>query len=482
MADPANSNLAGTVIPLPTSDRRTGDPLLGKRLDGYARVVWMAFWAAVFLPFVAPFFDGFGWSWPKVAQAFEQMIEVGIAFYGALVPWYQLFLLTLIGLFVLLKRLARAQFPARDRPSTWSTLMAVRLLLFAVSGVGLIVSVQKLAFFTDAVVQNPFVEPPADDRPFRDTLLAELARATAAMDFDEVIQSALSRGDIDHARAHVQAARLLGVTLQPATQQAYDAATNWSATLMRGSWDAMRGAVTGRSDSIAGLAGALAVDLTPAGDIRDIAVQLGFTDQPDELILGLSVFGLALTALAYIVPQEAVPVRTGKAALKSASRFARVSTGVGADIRRITTEAVDLPAFRRAVRNGEITPDLAARFVRKEGVREIGQVSGDLYDIGNVASTGTALAVLKQADTLADLPFYKRVATAFGEGAESVVTILGKNTKRAFRVYRAGSHIAARIHGFTAALIASITGLLLSLSGSVSTFLYKRVLKSAIIS
>lgn len=480
MADPANSNLAGTVIRLPRSDRRARDPELGKRLDNYARIIWMAFWAAVFLPFVAPFLDGFGWSWPKVAQAFEQMLEVGIAFYGALTPWYQLVLLVMIGLFVLLRRMAWMQLPKSARPSTWRALLTVRLLLFAVSATGLVISVQKLAFFTDAVVQNPFIEPPADNRPFRDTLLAELARATAGMNFDQVIQDSLSRGDIDHARAHVQAARLLGVTLQPATQQAYDAATTWSTTLMRGSWDALRGAVTGQSDSVAGLAGALAVDLTPVGDLRDIAIQLGVNDKPDELILGLSVFGLALTALAYIAPQEAVPVRTGKAALKSASRFARVSTGVGSDIRRIATEAVDLPSFRRAVRNGEVTPDMAARFVRKEGVREIGQVSGELYEIGNLASTGTALAVLKHADTLADLPFYKRVAVAFGEGAESVVTILGKNTKRAFRVYRAGSHLAVRIHAFTAGLIASITGLLLSLSGSLSTFLYKRFLKWAV--
>lgn len=83
--------------------------------------------------------------------------------------------------------------------------------------------------------------------------------------------------------------------------------------------------------------------------------------------------------------------------------------------------------------------------------------------------------MLKHADTLADLPFYKRIAKGFGESAEGIVAVLGKNTKRAFRVFKAGTHLKAEIDRSIAAFVASIAGLLLSLSGSVTSFLLRKL-------
>ena len=151
--------------------------------------------------------------------------------------------------------------------------------------------------------------------------------------------------------------------------------------------------------------------------------------------------------------------------MKPASRFAKASAGVSADIRRITTSTVDLPAFKQAARNLDVSPDFAGRFVRRQGIDELGRVSTDLYDIGQAASTGTALAVLKHADTLADLPFYKRIAKGFGESAEAVIGVLGK----------AGTHLKAQIDRSLAGLAASIAGLLLSLSGSLTSFFLKKI-------
>lgn len=451
------------------------DPALGGRLRAYALAAWIALWALVFGPFVIAFLWQFEWNWPAAAAAFAALTGDGLAFFRATTPWYPLLIVGLAAFFLLCRRLAEAQLPAAARPKSKRSVLAVRLALFAVSVIGLSVSVEKLAFLTDAVVESPFFEPPEDEKAFRDTLLAELGRAALMMDFDAVITEALARGDIDHARVHVQAAELLGRPLKPATRAAYGEATNWSNTALREGWDAFRGLVTGESDSLASFAGALAGDLTPYGDVRDITVQLGVKDQPDDLILGLSVFGLSLTALSFIAPQQATPIRTGKAALKTASRFAKASAGVSADIRRITNSTVDLPAFKQAARNLDITPDFAVRFVRRQGIDELGRVSTDLYDIGQAASTGTAIAVLKHADTLADLPFYKRIAKGFGESAEAVIGVLGKNTKRAFRVFKAGTHLKAEIDRSVATLVASIAGLLLSLSGSVTSFLLKKL-------
>jgi hypothetical protein len=140
-----------------------------------------------------------------------------------------------------------------------------------------------------------------------------------------------------------------------ATRQAYAEATSWSATALCRGWDALRGLATGESDSLASFAGALTCDLYPLGDVRDITVQPGIKAKSDDLIFGLSVLGLALTAANFVAPQQAVPMRNGEAAPKTATRFAKVSSGGSANIRRITTSIVDLSAFKQAARKFDIT-------------------------------------------------------------------------------------------------------------------------------
>lgn len=450
-----------------------------KRLWLQARVAWIVFWTLVALPLLVAAAQGFAWSWPGMRDLFGGFFGDAYRLAGS---WGRLYHIPLLwaGFAVLITQLRLYRHaPSASRRSG---ILLLRVGLFGLSLWGFAVAVEKLAFLTDAVVENPFFELPADDKAIRDTLLGQLGRVAAGTDFDAVILESLARGDVTHARIHVEAAALLGIPLQRGTQEAYAEATSWSATALRGSWDAMRGAITGQSDSLASFAGALAVDLTPAGDVRDIAYQLGVSQEPDELILGLSIFGLGLTAMAFIVPQQAVPVRSGKAALKTAVRFSKVSAGVGADIRRITTDTVDVPGFTRAARQLDFTPDMAVRFVRREGAEQLGRVSGDLYQIGQTANTGAALAVLKHADTLADLPFYKRIATAMGESTETVLTVLGKNSKHAFRVYRAGRHVKAAIGGSVAALLASLGGLLLSLSGSMTTTIVKQMTRRVLTS
>lgn len=443
----------------------------GRRLHLQARLAWILLWALAVLPFLVGAAGAFAWSWPGIREMFGGFFAHGV---HQLDAWGALYRTPLMwsGLAVLVTQFRLQRHTPRS--SRWWRLLLLRLGLFGVSLWGFAVAVEKIAFFAEAVVENPFTELPADDKALKDTLMGQLARVAAGTDFDAVILESLQKGDINHARIHAEAAALLGIPLRPATQSAYQQATSWSSTILRGSWDAARGAVTGQSDSLAGFAGALAVDLTPIGDVRDIAYQLGVTQRPDELILGLSVFGVALTAMAFLAPHQAIPVRSGKAALKTAARFSRVSTGVGADIRRITETTVDLPGFTQAARKFDITPDFALRFVRKEGAEELGRVSGDLFQIGQAANTGAALAVLQQADSLADLPFYRRVATSMGESTEAVVTLLGKNTKRTFRVYRAGRHLTLAIAGGVAGLVASLAGMLLSLSGSMMSLLGKR--------
>jgi gamma-glutamyltranspeptidase/glutathione hydrolase len=438
---------------------------------------WFRAWSSLFLvllalPWLLAAHALADWSWPGAQALLQGTVPDGWRLIRHWDVWYRVPLL-LSFMASTLAWLRRRRLRTPDRRCSLRVI-GLRLGLALASLALLLLATERLARVVDQVVAHPLVELPADDRAIADTLLGQLARVAAGTDFDQVIGESLARGDVEHARIHAAAADLAGRPLLPATREALAEATSWQATLLRSSWDALRGGVTGRGESLSGLAGALAVDLTPAGDLRDIAYELGVAERPDELVLGLSVVGLGLTAAAFLAPAQALPARFGKAMLKTTARFARVSAGVGADIRRLAARLIDLPAARRATAELDLAPATAARLVRPEVAGELGQVGAELYRIQRAAGTGAALGVLQQADRLADLPFYRRVGQVLGKNTEPVLGLLGKHTRQAFRVYRAGKRAWLTTGGWLAALAMSLGGLLLSLSGSAASHLLKR--------
>jgi hypothetical protein len=160
--------------------------------------------------------------------------------------------------------------------------------------------------------------------------------------------------------------------------------------------------------------------------------------------------GIGLTAAAFLAPAPGASSLAGKSILKTTLRSSRVSTGLSSDVRRLT--------------------------IAPRGLARLGHAARDLAEVRRVAGSRAALAVLRHADGIGDLPYYGRIARVFGERAGGVVTLLGKDAKRAFRVYKASRPAVALILGFAALLVASMVGLLASLSTYASTLLARRFL------
>jgi hypothetical protein len=297
-----------------------------------AGAAWWGFWLLLAAPLaVGAVANGASWTWDGAFAVLSTFFRAGLEVAHGWGPLYRLalLLLALVAVGLGWRRIAATPAEARRRRRV---LWGVRAALFGLSAWGFFHAVGQLALVTETVLNGALVDPPADDQAFKDTLLVELARAGATLDFDQVIVETLQREDIDRARVHAQAARLLGIPLRPETVKAYGEATDWGSSLRRGSWAVLEGAFTGESASLAGLAGALTLDLTPAGDLRDVAVQLGrmASEKPaDEVVLGLSLFGMALTAATFVAPAQTVPMTTGKAVLKGA-RHARRSAALQA--------------------------------------------------------------------------------------------------------------------------------------------------------
>ncbi|MFO1069337.1 MAG: hypothetical protein U1E14_12520 [Geminicoccaceae bacterium] len=293
--------------------------------------------------------------------------------------------------------------PGRRHP----LLRAVRLG-FALLGLTLLgLSAWRAGPELDDLLRGRWWQPPSDEA-FRETIAGAFADAVLQDDFDGEIRAALAEDDIDRARVLHGVATTAGRPLSADTAAAYAEATTWWATTRRVAAEAGKGAVTGTVDGVAGLAGALAVDLgVPlVGDARDVAVQLWNRvtgREVDPLILGLAAAGLALP-----VAQAATDP------LKAALRFRRVDPGLASTLRR-------------------------------GGVDVARRAGDDLLGIWRAGGTGAVAASLRQSRRVEDLVAYRRTARLFGKDSEAHIAVLGR---RIVRLADAGRHLVPLLAGF----------------------------------
>ena len=116
------------------------------------------------------------------------------------------------------------------------------------------------------------------------------------------IEAALAANDADLAKSFLELARERGVAVPPALADKVTAAVERANSTAAHVESFARGLITGEPENMVGLAGTALGDLFVYGDIRD-AVREGaryVSGQPtDELVLGLAVVGLAITAGTY---------------------------------------------------------------------------------------------------------------------------------------------------------------------------------------
>jgi hypothetical protein len=162
----------------------------------------------------------------------------------------------------------------------------------------------------------------------------------------------------------------------------------------------------GEPDNVAALAGTALGDLFVFGDIRD-AVRQGVhyaNGRPvDELVLGLSAAGIAITAGTYASFGITTPVRVGLSVIKAARKAGRISAGM-------TAAAVQ--AGRRAVKVGK-----ADNIVR---------LAGDVGRVQARAGTRAAFDALKLAQNPRDLARIAKLAEKQGGKTRAILKTLGR--------------------------------------------------------
>lgn len=350
--------------------------------------------------------------------------------------------------------------------------------LFLLSG-----ALANASRFLDSYTEEVIITPPEDDRAFGDMLVTEAFTMFLTQDADAVIMEALAREDIGHADAYYNMAVWVNqlepgvMTLQLETIAAYERAHEWWAIAIRQGKRCVQGALTGEITTTAHFACVVATDLTVLGDARDLtlhggAALLGGTY--DEVLLTLSVIGIALFIVDMMDKGTSLQeLQTGKAIMKSVVRLGKYGAGVSADLRRLAHQSVRLDEAWAWVKAG--MPGgrkVAASFVRRDGFDVLKRATDDLGTIYHATGGGSAgihavNAVLKQADAVDDLGFYSRTARVMGKQTDEVLTVLGKNIKRAFKVTRTIKRGLGVMGLWTAWVVTAVFGLVAGLSDRV---------------
>ena len=246
------------------------------------------------------------------------------------------------------------------------------------------------------------------------------------------IEAALAANDADLASSFLELARERDVAVPAALAARVTAAVEAANSTAAHIESFARGLVTGEPENMAGLAGTALGDLFVFGDIRD-AVREGaryVSGQPaDELVLGLSVVGLAITAGTYASIGAAGPARVGLSAVKAARRTGRVSAGMADWIGRSLREAVDWSALKRAgaaLANPATALREARTVVKAEKADGLMKLASDVGRIQTKAGTQAALDGLKLAEGPRDMARIAKLAEKKGGKTRAILKTLGR--------------------------------------------------------
>jgi hypothetical protein len=259
-----------------------------------------------------------------------------------------------------------------------------------------------------------------------------LARA-----FDDIvavheIQAALDAADADLAQSFVDLAADQGVALPQELKQRVAAAVEQANSASAAAGSFASGLITGEPKDMAGLAGTAFGDLFVFGDIRDAAREGGRYvrgENYDQLILGLSAVGIAITAGTYATVGAATPARLGLTAVKAARKAGRLSTRLADWIGRSVRDVVDWSALKRAgasVTEPAVAVRAAREAVKVEKADGLVRLVSDVGRVQTKAGTQAALDGLKLAEGPREMSRIAVLAEKKGSKTRAILKTLGR--------------------------------------------------------
>lgn len=247
------------------------------------------------------------------------------------------------------------------------------------------------------------------------------------------IETALAANDADLAKSYIDLAADHGVEIPKEMTERVNKAVDDANSAAAHAESFARGLITGEPDNMVSLAGTALGDLFVFGDIRDAARESANYvngEKVDELVLGLSLVGIAVTAGTYASLGAAAPARVGLSVVKAARRTAKLSGRMGEWIGRSLREVIDWSALKRAGAASLSEPATAVRIARESVKAEkaggLMRLAGDVGRVQTRAGTQAALEGLRIAENPRDMARVAALAEKKGSKTRAILKTLGK--------------------------------------------------------
>jgi hypothetical protein len=212
------------------------------------------------------------------------------------------------------------------------------------------------------------------------------------------IRAALAAGDPELAQSFIELARERAVAIDPRLAAQADADMQAWTSFGSTAWRFARGFVAGNPDDMASLAGTAVGDLCVFGDMRDAAregMHWVRGEEPNRLVLGLSLGGLAVTAGTFASFGLATPARAGVSIVKAAGKTERLGARL-------------------------------LRLVRWEKPAALAELATEVGTVEAKAGGRAALETVRLAEEPKDVAKFARLAVAKGGKTRAVLKLLGR--------------------------------------------------------
>ena len=292
--------------------------------------------------------------------------------------------------------------------------------------------------------------------------LDTVLRQTATKNYlDHRIISSIYNDKYDDAVMYQQLARYLGVRLSQNTLDEIEDHSGFLAASWRNTKDFGEGFFTGESDNIVGISGAIASDMTPVGDLRDLSIEgskFANNEPYDKVILGMSTIGIGLSVSQLITVGATTPLKISASIVKVAKKMKYLSSSFVNVVSLKLTKAINLNALKKvdftsisSVKKAskQISKSLNSPYIRK--------AFKNIDTIKSNTSIADTISLLKYIDDPKDLRKVANMSKKYKRNTKAVFKILGKGAVKGI-VKR-----SAKIIKWTNLLVAQILSLLVSL-------------------
>ena len=295
------------------------------------------------------------------------------------------------------------------------------------------------------------------DRAKSETELLALSRSTITQGFYNKRVSELLK-DCDEvwvAESYVAVGDAQGLVLDPELAERLEERTDRYDKFLCAMSGGIAGAATGEGSSAAAIAGSIAADFTPYGDLRDLTregIDYSTGEDVDGFILSISAVGLALTAGTYLTAGTAAPAKLSVSLIKKAAKAGKLTPG----FRRVLKSSID---------------DAVGKGVGQANSGAFRKIVSDTGAVTKATNGATALRLLKHVDTPKDLERIRVVAEIGGKRTAAWDDALGS---RILKAVKSSIKVTAK---FLIEIAMVLVSLVIAVASAIATFGLKWTVK-----